>query len=135
MLPPALFGFLTAWWPLRHESNVLLTHFSDMKRDHEGSVRKIANFLGFAPTAKQWPAILEYTSFPWMKRHEHKFELLHAAHVPILDSGAMVRKGKIGAAHEDGVTPEMSSTLKSLGTELVSDKQALEWLYSGIRAT
>ena len=131
MLPPALFGFLAAWWPLRRESNVLLLHFADMKRDHEGSVRRIAEFLGFTPTAGQWPAILEYTSFPWMKRHEDKFELRFAAHKPILESGAMVRKGKIGAAEEDGVTPDMSSELRTIGREFLKDEKALAWLYSG----
>ena len=131
MLPGGLFGFLSAWWPLRHASNVLLLHFSDMKRDHEGSVRQIAEFLGFEPTDEQWSAILEYTSFPWMKRHEDKFEMRHAADVPVLDSGAMVRKGKTGAAAEDGVTPEMSAELKTLGEDILTDKQALKWLYSG----
>lgn len=131
MLPGGLFGFLSAWWPLRHQSNVLLLHFSDMKRDHEGSVRKIAEFLGFEPTAEQWPTILEYTSFPWMKRHEDKFEIRHIADVPVLKPGAMVRKGKTGAATEDGVTPEMSAELKTLGEGILTDKQALKWLYSG----
>jgi aryl sulfotransferase len=131
MLPGGLFGFLSAWWPLRHESNVLLMHFSDMKRDHEGSVRKIASFLGYEPTTEQWSAILEYTSFPWMKQHEHKFEIHHAADVPILDPGAMVRKGKTGAAHEDGVTPKMSAELRAMGEEMLPDPQAREWLYKG----
>lgn len=131
MLPGGLFGFLSAWWPLRHQSNVLLLHFADMKRDHEGSVRRIADFLGFEPAAGQWPGILEYTSFPWMKQHEHKFEIPHAADVPILDSGAMIRKGRTGSAHEDGVTPAMSAELKSLGGEVLQDRQAIEWLYGG----
>lgn len=131
MLAPGLFGFLAAWWPLRQEPNVLLMHFSDMKRDHEGSVRKIADFLGFEPTSEQWPVILEFTSFPWMKRHEHKFEIRHAAHVPMLDSGAMVRKGNAGAAREDGVTPAMSVELKTLGRGILADQQALNWLYAG----
>ena len=94
-------------------------------------MRQIAEFLGFEPTDEQWSAILEYTSFPWMKRHEDKFEMRHAADVPVLDSGAMVRKGKTGAAAEDGVTPEMSAELKTLGEDILTDKQALKWLYSG----
>jgi hypothetical protein len=131
MLPNALFGFLAGWWPLRHAPNVLLMHFADMKRDHAASVRQIADFLGFEPTAEQWPAILEYTSFAWMKRHEHKFELRHAADVPILDPGAMVRKGRIGAAEEDGVTADMAAELEALGREALPDEQAFKWLYQG----
>ena len=68
------FGFLAAWWSLRQASNVLFLHFSDMKSDHEGSIRKIADFLGVKPTSEQWPTILKYTSFQWMKEHENKFE-------------------------------------------------------------
>jgi len=131
MLPPALFGFLAAWWPLRRERNVLLLHFANLKSDHEGSMRRIAEFLGFKPTAQQWPAILEYTSFPWMKRHEDKFEVRLAAHMPILDSGAMVRKGKVGTAHEDGVTSGMSLELRAIGREFLNDQEAFDWLYSG----
>jgi hypothetical protein len=104
-----------------------------MKHDHEGSVRTIAEFLGFTPTASEWDAILEYTSFQWMKQHEHKFELRQVADVPVLDPGAMVRKGKAGAAHEDGVTPEMSAELAAIGREFLDDADALKWLYQGFR--
>jgi hypothetical protein len=131
MFPPALFGFVAAWWPLRHQKNVLLLHFSDMKADHEGSVRKIARFLGFEPTAKQWPKILEYTSFAWMKAHEDKFELRTVGPVPVLDSGAMVRKGVVGAAEEDGVTREISADVARIGREILKDDLALEWFYRG----
>jgi hypothetical protein len=131
LFPPSLFGFVAAWWPLRHAKNVLLLHFSDMKADHEGSVRKIARFLGFRPTAKQWPRILEYTSFAWMKAHESKFELRTVGAVPILDSGAMVRKGKVGAANDDGVTSAISADVARIGREILKDDAALEWFYRG----
>jgi hypothetical protein len=131
LFPPALFGFVAAWWPLRRAKNVLLLHFSDMKADHEGSVRKIARFLGFRPTRKQWPKILEYTSFAWMKAHEHRFELRTVAPVPILDSGAMMRRGRVGAANDDGVTPEISADIARLGREILKDDAALEWFYRG----
>ena len=131
MVRDLLFGFVEAWWPLRHESNVLLMHFADMKRDHQGSVRRIADFLGFEPADTEWPAILEYTSFSWMKQHEQKFDGPHAMKVPIIDPGAMLRKGETGAAHEDGVTSTMSEELKDIGGEVLSDKAALEWMYRG----
>ena len=128
---PMMFGFVAGWWPLRRQPNVLLMHFTDMKRDHEGSVRKIADFLGFEPAPSRWPAILEYTSFRWMKANERKFEIATAAEVPILEPGAMVRKGKAGAAHEDGVTPQISADIAALGRAIVTDPAALEWCYRG----
>jgi aryl sulfotransferase len=128
---PMIFGFVAAWWPLRRQPNVLLMHFADMKLDHEGSVRRIAEFLGFEPNPEQWAAILEYTSFGWMKANERKFEIQTVAEVPILESGAMVRKGKVGAAHEDGVTPAISADIVRLGREILTDAAAFEWCYRG----
>ena len=127
----AFFGFLKAWWPFRREKNVLFLHFSDMKRDHQGSIRKIAKFLGIEPTADQWPAILEYTSFPWMKRHEDKFEAGTAGKVRILKSGAMMRKGEAGNAKSDGMTADISRHLREVGNRICPDAAAVAWFYQG----
>ena len=133
MIGDMIFGFVAAWWPLRHAPNVLLLHYADMKRDHEGAVRRIARFLDFRPREDRWPTILECTSFPWMKKHEHKFELRGVSDVPILDPGAMVRKGRTGAAHEDGVTPAISSSIAEIGRNVLTDEAAFEWCYRGGR--
>ncbi len=127
----SVFGFLAAWWPLRHASNVLLMHFSDMKRDHDGSVRRIAEFLGFTPAAEAWPTVLECTSFAWMKAHEACFELRAVTDPPVLDPGAMMRKGQTGSARKDGVTAAMSAEIERLGREILADEAALAWLYDG----
>ncbi len=131
MLLMQTFAFLAAWWPLRNQPNVLFVHFADLKADPEGSVRRIADFLGFEPTEDEWPGIMEYTSFAWMKAHEDKFELRSLSDPPILDPGAMIRKGQVGAAAEDGVTPEMSATIAAVGREIVGDEAALTWFSHG----
>ena len=125
------FAFLASWWSLREAANVLFVHYADMKRDHEGAIRKIAKFLRIEPTADQWPAILSYTSFPWMKLHEEKFEFRSAGKVPILKSGAMIRKGEAGQARSDGMTDEIARHLRELGSQLVSDPAAIRWYYEG----
>jgi hypothetical protein len=127
----AVFGFLAAWWPLRNEANVLFMHFSDMKKDHAGSVRKIAAFIGEEPTDDQWTKILEYTSFAWMKQHEDKFEARTAGKVPIPKSGAMIRQGAIGKAKADGMTDEISAHLREVGSQICPDADAVKWLYEG----
>jgi hypothetical protein len=43
----------------------------------------------------------------------------------------MVRKGRAGAAHEDGVTPAIAAELAQMGREVVTDPEALEWAYRG----
>lgn len=126
-----IFEFVAGWWPHRGEPNVLFVHFSDMKRDHEGSVRRIAESLGFEPTPEEWPTILECTSFAWMKAHQDKFEARTVADVPILEQGAMIRRGRVGAAHEDGMTEEISGAIAALGRQIIDDEDAFAWCYQG----
>lgn len=130
-LQGALFGFIAAWWPLRHHDNVLMLHYADMTKDHEASIRRIATFLGIEPSASQWPRILEYTSFPWMKAHKEKFDAMSLAPVRVLREGAMVRKGRAGEAHSDGMTDEISRHLRAVGRDMCRDERALNWLYAG----
>jgi hypothetical protein len=125
------FGFVASWWPLRHEKNVLFMHFADMKRDLSGSTRKVADFLGIKPSAAEWARIDEYTSFDWMKRHEGKFDTITNTPVRVLEAGGMMRKGKTGAAREDGMTEEIAQHLHAAGSKMVNDEAALGWLYRG----
>ncbi|CUK17419.1 Glycolipid sulfotransferase [Ruegeria denitrificans] len=127
----AIFGFLAAWWPLRNEPNVLFLHFSDMKSDHQGSIRKIAEFIGEELTEEQWANVLEFTSFPWMKANEGKFEGRTASEIPILNSGAMIRKGAVGEARMDGMTEEISQHLREVGGQICPDPVAIKWVYEG----
>lgn len=130
-LPAMFFGFMAQWWPLRDRPNVLFLHFADLKRDHEGSIRKIAEFLGFTPTAEQWPTILECTSFAWMKQHQRKFDAPTITEVPFWRSGGMIRKGEVGRAREDGVTEAIAHDFAARGREILRDEAAFEWMYKG----
>ena len=130
-VPEQLFGFMASWWALREHPKVLLLHFADLKRDHEGSLRTIAEFLGFEPREDQWPAILEYTSFAWMKAHEHKFEARLAAAIPILERGGMLRQGKVGVARAEGMDAAIAADLAARGREILTDEAAFRWFYEG----
>ena len=125
------FGPIAAWWPLRHEKNVLLMHFADLKRDLAASTRKVADFLGVTPSAAQWAKIDEHVSFDWMKRHESKFDTLANTPVRVLEAGGMIRKGKTGASREDGMTDEIARHLRAVGSKIVRDEAALGWMYGG----
>lgn len=125
------FGFLAAWWPHRHKSNVLFLHYADMKKDHAASLRKIADFLAIYPDDKAWQEIQTYTGFKWMKEHAEKFEPASENSVPVLESGAMIRKGQVGTAKEDGMNEEISAHLYAAGKLIFPNQEALDWLYKG----
>jgi len=126
-----LFGFVASWWPLRNKPNVRIYHFSELKREPERIIPAVAEFLGFAPTRDQWSRIHEYSSFAWMKRCQDKFELQHLLGFAVLDSGAMVRKGALGAAQDDGMTEEIAREVRARGAEIIRDPRILEWVYCG----
>lgn len=58
---------IRTWWDARHQPNVMLLHFADLKADPEGWMRRIAEFLEADVKEADWPAIHEYCSFAWMK--------------------------------------------------------------------
>ena len=60
---------IRSWWDLRHLPNVLLLHFSELKADMPGQIRRIAGFLDIVVDEDRWPAILEHCSFDYMKAH------------------------------------------------------------------
>ncbi len=60
---------IRSWWAIRDLPNLLLVHFEDLKADLPGEARRIADFLGVAVPPDRWPAIIEHSSFDWMKAH------------------------------------------------------------------
>jgi aryl sulfotransferase len=58
-----------SWWAIRHLPNVLLVHFSNLKRQMPEEIRRIAAFLEIPVEETHWPTILQHCSFDWMKSH------------------------------------------------------------------
>jgi aryl sulfotransferase len=62
-----LFDHIGSFWPLREEPNVLFMHYDDMKADLEGSMRRVAAFLGIEIDDAHWPRVVESCTFVAMK--------------------------------------------------------------------
>jgi hypothetical protein len=95
------------------------------------NVLDCTKFLNIEPTPHQWPAIVKYTSFAWMKQHEDKFEASSVSKVPVLKSGAMIRKGQAGEAKSDGMTDEIARHFREVGSNIFPNVAAVEWFYKG----
>lgn len=61
------FPFERSFWEARHDPDVLLVHFNDLKADREGEMRRIAAFLGIELPEDVWPQIVEAAGFEAMK--------------------------------------------------------------------
>lgn len=88
-----------SWYALRDLPNLMLVHFADLKRDLPGQMRAMAKFLDIAVDEADWPKILEYCSFDWMKANATKSVPLGGA---FWDAGAQVfiNKGVNGRWHD-----------------------------------
>jgi hypothetical protein len=43
----------------------------------------------------------------------------------------MMRKGKLGASREDGMTDEIARQVRDVGAKIVRDEATLAWIYGG----
>ena len=117
-----------SWWALRDLPNAMLVHFSDLKRDMEGQMRRVANFLEIEIDESRWDEIVEYCSFDWMKKNATKSVPLGGA---FWDAGAevFIHKGVNGRwvdtlARED-VDEYETRAVRELGADCA------HWLANG----
>ena len=58
---------IRTWWNIRDLPNVMLLHFSRLKEDLPGEIRRIADFIEVDIAPSAWPRIVEHCSFAYMK--------------------------------------------------------------------
>jgi aryl sulfotransferase len=63
------FSHVQGWWDVRGLPNILMVHFSALKADMPGQIRRIADFLDISVPSDAWRRILEHCSFNYMKQH------------------------------------------------------------------
>ena len=57
-----------SWWEARSRPNVLLVHYSDLKSDLAGEMRRIADFLAISVETDLWPELVAAAGFDAMRR-------------------------------------------------------------------
>jgi aryl sulfotransferase len=63
---------IRSWGAIRQLPNLLFVHFSDLRADLEGQIRRIADFLEIEIAEPRWPIIVEHCSFSYMKANAEK---------------------------------------------------------------
>ena len=58
---------VATFWHRRHEANVLLVHYNDLKTDLAAEMRRIAGFLDITVPGPAWPAVVECCTFESMR--------------------------------------------------------------------
>lgn len=69
-IPWPFWSYTRSWWAVRNQPNVLLVHFSDLKKDLESEMSRIAEFLDITSLSDdKWKAAVKHSTFAWMKEH------------------------------------------------------------------
>jgi aryl sulfotransferase len=119
---------IRSWWEVRQLPNVLMLHFSDMKRDLPGSIRRVAGFLEIDVDENAFPGIVEHCGFDYMKAHAEAVAPLGGA---LWQGGArtFVNKGTNGRWQGTLSAAEISAYEVKAEVELGTD--CARWLALG----
>jgi hypothetical protein len=117
---------LASWWPHRHDGNVLLLAYEQMKDDHEGTVRRVAEFIGFGDDDERITIAIEESSLASMKAHHDKYDDLlmrerseAVCDLPLGSDSAKVRSGEVGA-HRVELSERLMTDLDSTWDETIT---------------
>jgi hypothetical protein len=111
------------YWAQHCRPNVLVVSFASMKRDIEGTVRRVAAFLDISASDEVIRLVCEKAAFASMKLINHKFS--PGRLIPWRAPSAMIRKGQQGGSGElltleqqRGIDAYCTAELKGLGSDL-----------------
>ncbi len=65
---------LRSWWPQRNEEHTLFLTFDGLKEDLDGSVRRIADFIGCQLNEEQNQRVIHQSSYAFMREHADQFD-------------------------------------------------------------
>jgi aryl sulfotransferase len=119
-----------SWWAIRDLPNVTMIHFSELKADMPGQIRRIAGFLGIPIDERRWDAIVGHCSFDYMKANATKSVPLGGL---FWDGGAQtfINKGTNGR-WRDVLTAEDVARYERTAREELGEACAA-WLATGAR--
>lgn len=119
------------WWSMRDEEGVLMLQFEELKRDHEGCVRKIAKHVGKDLSDDIIKTIVHETTFDVMKKNpafsnsKAPKEVFDASITPSMRKGAVADwKNHFTQAHHDFLDKQIKEKLADTGLTFTFELKA-----------
>lgn len=119
---------LRTLWHRRHDRNVTLFHYSDLRRDLGGEMRRLAAALGIDIDESAWPALVDAASLDTMRA---KADVLapNTRHALWRDNRAFFAEGRLGA-WRDAFNDDHHARYKRHLNELAGDDaDFVAWLH------
>jgi len=128
--------FITRWaehtagfWTWRERPNVFVRTFYQLKQDRLGAITEIARKMGVELSKAEFDAVVERSSFAYMKAHEHQFAPPDSPLQPSNAAPQMIRRGAAGESREwmtDDIRDRLDALcrreLKLLGSDFPYDE-------------
>ena len=93
---------LLNWWEHRHDDDVMLLFYDDLKEDHAGCVRRIAKHMGVDCDEDTIARVVHTTSHAEMSKHASKFTEIKLISEFAEELGEEVSSQFIGKVRKDG---------------------------------
>ena len=109
------FDHVLEWWKHRDAENILFLKYEDMKKDHRGAVKKIAEFMGYHPKEEVIDTIVEKSTFQSMKENPTANPNMAEWPMPTFKPGEQpfLRKGVVGD-WKNHFTPEQNAEFDAI---------------------
>jgi len=120
-----------SYWEWRHLPNFLFLHYADMRADHEGTVRKIGDFLEHELDDSDVARIVEGSSFQAAKQRAISYDQEHAGEPSQFSGGeaAFIYKGTNG--RWKGILSDEDLELYENTKSKVLTPECADWLENG----
>ena len=122
---------LESWWLHRNDPDVLLLAYEHMAADPAGAVRRVAEFMGFAPDDKRIAIACDESSLTSMKHNKDRYDdhMMRTyseavCHLPSGSDSSKVRSGTVGG-HRAELSPGFVAELDSVWMETIGAKFGL----------
>jgi len=104
---------LASWWPHRHDPDVLVLAYEHMKGDHDGAVRRVAEFIGAGTDPARRAVARQESSLASMKFHQDKYDdkLMRERSELVCDLPPGSATSKVGTGGVGAHRLELSQTL------------------------
>ncbi len=121
-------NYINTFWQFKHLPNILMLHYSDLKADLDGEMKRIANFLNIEVPDHLWPELVAAASFKNMKSRADHLAPQVTSNV-WKDAGQFFNKGTSGQWRDILGEGELALYHKVMSERLEPD--LANWLENG----
>ncbi|HEX6497652.1 MAG TPA: sulfotransferase domain-containing protein [Micromonosporaceae bacterium] len=122
---PGVMWHLTDAWQRRHQPNIVLVHYDDLRADLDGQMRRLADLLDITVPDDIWPSLVAAATFDGMRDRGER--IAPTTKGVVKDGRMFFRAGRSGSGRELLTEQEMSRYRERVAE--LAPPDLLAWLH------